>query len=479
MKRECVMAREPDVEFIKKLEAWTEAHREELVADVIGLVNIRSVKEAPADKQPFGPGPAAVIDRGLEMGNRYGFETENDEYYTLSFILKGGTEKELGIISHVDVVPEGNGWTYEPYNARVVDGYIVGRGSGDDKGPSVAALYALRALRDLDAGLSHSVRLIWGANEESGMEDVKHYIKTHALLPDFTIVADGRFSVNIGEKGGLSADLVFDTGPDPGILDFSGGVARNAVPDYAFIVLKAELAKVQAALDGKDAAVSGEDGAVKVEARGVASHAARPEGSVNAIQKLARIITGAKLLDGRAYKAVECIAEAFSDYYGAGLDIASEDDISGKTTHIGGLIRFEGGKLIQNFDSRVAIRTDPASLIPRLEALGKEKGFTVENLRSSPSRYDPPDSPPVKILFETGKQFLGDKLKPPATTGGGTHAKYLPRSIPFGAGFPPAEGEKRKFGSAHAADEAAAIEDLLKAVRIYAVDLIRLDKLYA
>jgi succinyl-diaminopimelate desuccinylase len=469
------MTKEPDEGFIKKLEAWTEARREEFVADLAGLVNIRSVKEAPAPSQPFGPGPAGVIDLGLEMGRRYGFETENDEYYTLSFILKGRTEKELGIISHVDVVPEGNGWIYEPFNAKVVDGYLVGRGSGDDKGPSVAALYAMRALRDLEAGLSHSVRLIWGANEESGMEDVKHYLKTHAGLPDFTIVADGGFSVNIGEKGGLSADLVFDIGPDPGILDFRGGVARNAVPDYAFIVLKTELARVQAALSGKDAAVSGEDGAVKVEARGVASHAARPEGSVNAIQKLAQIVTGAKLLEGRAYDAVKCIAEAFSDYYGAGLNIASEDDISGKTTHIGGLISFEGGKLIQNFNARVAIRTDPAALILRLEALAKKKGFTLEKLHTSPSRYDPPDSPPVKILFETGKQFLGGKLKPPATTGGGTHAKFFPRSIPFGAGFTPPE----PFGSAHAANEAAAIDDLLKAVQIYAVDLIRLDKLYS
>jgi succinyl-diaminopimelate desuccinylase len=469
------MAKEPDGEFIKKLEAWTEARREEFVADLTGLVNIRSVKEAPAPNQPFGPGPAAVIDLGLEMGKRYGFETENDEYYTLSFILKGRTEKELGIISHVDVAPEGYGWIYEPYKAKLVDGYLVGRGSGDDKGPSVAALYAMRALRDLEAGLSHSIRLIWGANEESGMEDVKHYLKTHTNLPDFTIVADGGFSVNIGEKGGLSADLVFDTGPDSGILDFRGGVARNAVPDYAFILLKAELAGVQAALSGKDAEVSGEDGAVKVEARGVASHAARPEGSVNAIQKLAQIVTAAKLLEGRAYEAVKCIAEAFSDYYGAGLDIASEDDISGKTTHIGGLISLEGGKLIQNFNSRVAIRTDPASLIPRLEALARKKGFTLENIHTNPSRYDLPDSPPVKILFETGKQFLGGRLKPPATTGGGTHAKFLPRSIPFGAGFPPPE----PFGSAHAANEAASINDLLKAVRIYAVDLIRLDKLYA
>ncbi|MDR2102558.1 MAG: Sapep family Mn(2+)-dependent dipeptidase [Treponema sp.] len=472
------MTKETEEAFLKKLAAWTEARQEELVADVISLVNIRSVKEAPAPNQPFGPGPAAVIDQGLELGKRYGFETENDDYFSLSFILKGNTEKELAIISHVDVVPEGNGWTYEPYQAQVVDGYIVGRGSGDDKGPSVAALYALRALKELDTKLKHSVRIIWGANEESGMEDVKHYLQTHTQLPDFTIVADGGFSVNIGEKGGLSGDLVFDIGTDSGILNFNGGVARNAVPDYAFIVLKAELAGVKTALAGKDVQVSGQNGEVKVEARGIASHAARPEGSINAIQKLARIITDSKLLSGKAYEAVEFIAEAFSDYYGEGLDIAAEDDISGKTTHIGGLISFEDGKLIQNFNSRVAIRTDPATLVPRLEALGKKRGFIAANIRLGPSRYDSPDSPPVKILMETGKLFLGDKLKPPATTGGGTHAKYFPRSIPFGAKSPPDEAEKEKFGSAHAADEAIAIDDLVKAVQIYAVDLIRLDELY-
>jgi succinyl-diaminopimelate desuccinylase len=466
-------------DLLEKLKAWTEAHRPELIEDVIGLVNIRSVQEAPAANQPFGPGPAAAIDRGLELGKKYGLETENDGYYALSFILKGDTEKELGIISHVDVVPEGNGWNYEPFNAKVEDGYIVGRGSGDDKGPSIAALYALRALKELGVELNHSARVIWGANEESGMEDVKHYLKTHLNLPDFTIVADGGASVNIGEKGGLSGNLVFDLGTDSEILDFSGGIARNAVPDYAFVLLKAELAEVKTALAGQDVEVSGTDGAVKVQARGIASHAARPEGSVNAIRKLAGIISDAKLLSGKASEAVKCIAEVFADYYGAGLDIASEDDISGKTTHIGGLIRFEGGRLIQNFDSRVAIRTDAATLVPRLEALAKKRGFTLENLHFGPSRYDEPDSLPVKVLMETGKLFLGDRLYPPVTSGGGTHAKYFPRSIPFGANVRAKEGEKKPFGGAHTANEAVAIEDLLTAVQIYAVNLIRFYEVYS
>jgi succinyl-diaminopimelate desuccinylase len=310
------------------------------------------------------------------------------------------------------------------------------------------------------------------------MEDVKHYVKNHPQLPEFTLVCDGEFSVCIGEKGNLSGDLVFDIGTGSNLLDFTGGVVGKAVPDRAGILIKADLTKVQESLRGADVTISGGDRGVKIETTGVAGHAARPEGTVNAIQKLARYVTDAKLLTGNAYEAVKFIAEAFADYYGAGLGIASEDAVSGKTTHIGGLIRFEDGKLRQNFNSRVAIKTDPASLIPKVRELAEKNHFVIENLRNAPPRYDDPESPQVKLLLKTAKQFLGDDIKPPFTTGGGTHAKHFPHSIPFGAKIPLKEGAPKKFGGAHAANEGVPIADLLQAVKIYVVTLIRLDELY-
>jgi succinyl-diaminopimelate desuccinylase len=315
------------------------------------------------------------------------------------------------------------------------------------------------------------------------MEDVKHYVKTHTEFPDYTLICDGKFPVCIGEKGNLSGDLIFDINADSNLIDFTGGVVGNAVPDRASMVIKADLQKVRDSLKNADVTVSagepGPDGPlVKIETTGTAGHAAHPEGTVNAIQKLARLVSDAGLLTGTAREAVQFIAGAFADYYGAGLNIASEDEISGKTTHIGGLIRLENGKLRQNFNSRVAIKTDPASLIPRLRELAEQRHFTIENLRNGPPRYDAPDSPQVKILVETAKQFLGEDLSAPYTTGGGTHAKHFPRSIPFGAAVPLKEGAKKKFGSAHSADEGIAIADLIQAVKIYVVALIRLDELY-
>ncbi|WP_250229792.1 Sapep family Mn(2+)-dependent dipeptidase [Anaeropeptidivorans aminofermentans] len=463
----------------ERLSKWVNEHRNELVQDLISVVNIRSVREAAAGNSPFGEGTARVIDKGLELGNKYGFETENDDYYSVSFIRKGKSKRELGIIGHIDVVHEGNDWTFAPYNAVEKDGYVIGRGAGDNKGPSVAALYVLGALDELNIELDHSVRVIWGANEESGMEDVKHYIKTHPDLPDYTLVCDSEFPVSIGEKGSISADLVFDIGDDSNILDFSGGLSSNAVPDYAAIVLNANLQEIKNALKDKAVEISGEDGRVHISARGIAGHAARPENTGSAIQKLAQFVTDGNVIKGKkAYDAVKFIAEAFADYYGEGIGFAFEDEISGKTTHIGGIIKLENRKLRQNFNARRSIGSNADELLKNLYKIGEEKGFTVENLRQSPTRYDDPESPQIKILIESAKEFLGEDLQPPFTTGGGTHAKHFPNSVPYGARVPLKAGEKSKFGGAHAADEAVRIDDLLEAIKIYISAIVRLDALY-
>jgi succinyl-diaminopimelate desuccinylase len=465
-------------DLLSKLDAWINAHQDELIHDVQTVVNIKSVKEALNDGYPFGPGPAKVIDQGLALGEQYGFQTENDDYYNVSFIKPGKTDRELAILGHVDVVPEGDGWRFEPYQSTVQDGYIIGRGSGDNKGPAIAALYTLRAIDELSIDLDHSIRVIWGANEESGMEDVKHYLKTHSNLPDYTLVCDSEFPVCIGEKGNLSGDLVFDIGSDTNLLDFTGGVAGNAIPDSAVLTIKADLIAVKIALAGKDVEVGGADQAVTIAAKGIAGHAARPEGTVSAIQKLAQIIAEAGLLTGKAHEAAQAIAEIFADYYGEGIGIASEDELSGKTTHIGGTIQYADGQLRQSFNSRVAIHTDPANLVPGLQAVAAAKGFAVEDLRQGPSRYSDPESQEVKILVDTAKEFLGEDLQPPYTMGGGTHAKHFPNSIPFGAKVP-TPGTKSPFGGAHAADEGVKIADLLTAVKIFAVALIRLDGHFA
>jgi succinyl-diaminopimelate desuccinylase len=471
-------------EVLSRLETWIPAHRDELVKDLIELVNIRSVCEKGRDGKPFGPGPAAVIDKGVEYGKKYGFTTDNDAYYNLNFLFPGTDPKrEIGLVNHVDVVPEGSGWTYEPYNAIEKEGHVIGRGSSDNKGPAVLSLYVLRALRDMGISLRHTVRVIWGGNEESGgMTDVIHFAETHEV-PELSLVLDAAFPVCYGEKGILEGELSIrleePTAGSPGIIDFSGGVASNAVPDSAFILTDGTIDTVTKALAGTDVVVSEWEGHIKIDAAGVAGHAAFPERSVNAIQKLAAALAGAGLFTGSTQKSLEFIAAAFADFKGVGLGIEETDDIGTSTTHIGGYVRFEDGVLKQNINIRYAIHAQGERVIARITETAKKAGFSFRVIEHSGPRYDDPESPVIKLLVSTASEFLHLDAKP-YFMGGGTHARKLKNAVPYGPGYPmsarPA-GEKPKFGVAHGKDESVEINRLLEAITIYVITLIRLDEL--
>jgi succinyl-diaminopimelate desuccinylase len=471
-------------EVLVQLETWVPAHRDELVKDLVELVNIRSVCEKGRDGKPFGPGPAAAIDKGMEYGKKYGFTTDNDAYYNLSFLLPGTDPKrEIGMVNHVDVVPEGSGWTYEPYNAIEKEGHVIGRGSGDNKGPAVLSLYVLRALRDLGISLRHTVRVIWGGNEEGGdMNDVTHFAETHEV-PELSLVLDAAFPVCYGEKGILEGELSLrmdePAAGSLGIIDFSGGLASNMVPDSAFILTDVNIDREKKALSGADVTVSEQGGHIKIEAAGVAGHAAFPEHSVNAIQKLAAALAGSGHVSGSAQKFLTFRAAALADFKGAGLGIEETDDIGSFTTHIGGYARLEDGVLKQNINIRYAIHAQGEKVIARIAKTAEKAGLSFRVIEHSGPRYDDPESPVIHLLTNTANEFLHLDAKP-YVMGGGTHARKLKNAIPYGPGYPMSarpEGWKPKFGVPHGKDESVEINRLLEALTIYVVALIRLDEL--
>ena len=280
---------------ISAIKQWVDEHRDEMVSDIIRLVNIKSVSISDGSGYPMGEGCKKCADAFMALGNQYGFETENDDYYCASVILPGNTEKELGILGHLDVVPEGDGWNYEPYNAIEKEGYIIGRGSSDNKGAVVMSLYVMRCMRDLGIKLHHSIRLIGGCNEESGMKDVEHYLIGNRP-PEYTLVCDGGWAMCIGEKGILTADLTMEV-PDGNLLDISGGIMSNAVPDSAFAILKnvpaENLDRLLAEEPETEIEYSGET--VKIKTKGKAAHAHVPHTGENAIYKLLNILCDQKL----------------------------------------------------------------------------------------------------------------------------------------------------------------------------------------
>ena len=466
-----------DQDLALQVEAWARSHRDELVRDLIRLVNIRSVSEEGEGGYPFGTGCKKAADELMSMGRRYGLETDNVDYYCASVLLPSENEnaRELGILGHIDVVPEGDGWHYKPYDAFEKDGFVIGRGSSDNKGAVIMSLFVLRFLKENGIKLNHTVRLIAGCNEESGMKDVEYYL-AHRPLPDFTLNCDGAWAMCIGEKGILTADLTVPV-RDGNLVDIVGGLVSNAVPSDATAILQ-NVTDDQLKVLAKEPLVKVERGgeAVRITAYGKAAHAMSPERGDNAIYRLYRVLTEYQLLTGEAAEKIRLLRDCFPDNDGTGLAMDSEDEVSGKTTVAGCVVSMKNGVLRQNINTRYAVTVDGDVLASCLEQRCTKLGIAVENLQNSKGRYTSVDEPIVKLLLDTCHEIMGPDNEP-YVMGGGTHSRKFPRSLPYGPGYmwPKIQNP---FGFPHGIDEAVPLEYLLDGMKGYVVALCRMDRFF-
>ncbi|MFA7220778.1 MAG: M20/M25/M40 family metallo-hydrolase, partial [Synergistaceae bacterium] len=144
---------------------------EDLLKDLQSSLMIRSVYDESlvSVEHPFGPEISEALEGFLKCAEKLGFMTANISNYA-GYAEMGSGEKLVGILAHLDVVPEGEtaAWSVPPYSGKVVEGRLYGRGSLDDKGPAFSVLYAMKALRDSGFKLECRIRLIVGLDEESG-----------------------------------------------------------------------------------------------------------------------------------------------------------------------------------------------------------------------------------------------------------------------------------------------------------------------
>ena len=177
----------------QKIDAYIAQNKEQLLKDIAALVAVNSVEGTPEEGAPYGAGPRAALDKTLELAAGMGLATRNCENYIGYAELAGkDPEKYLATICHVDVVPVGNGWTADPFTMRIQDGWLLGRGVADDKGPMVATLYALKFLKEQGYELRYPIRALAGTNEETHMQDVDYYLKNYPA-PAFCFTPDAEF----------------------------------------------------------------------------------------------------------------------------------------------------------------------------------------------------------------------------------------------------------------------------------------------
>ena len=285
----------------EEIEGYLQENWEQVVADIDALVRIPSVEDlqAAAPGAPWGPAPAQALSAALSIADRMGFDSRECDGYIGYADLEGESAKQVAVIGHVDVVPAGPGWNFPPYEVTRKDGYLVGRGVSDDKGPLVVALHAAAFWRErlMRSGerLPYTLRIIFGANEETGMGDVPYY-RRHFPDPAFLFTPDADFPVGYGEAGICHGRLV--SAPIEGgcIRALAGGVANNAVPGEAFARLACPVDALPKAVDGVQ--VESDGGSAVVRAYGISAHASEPESGDNAIDKLAAFLLGADVLSG-------------------------------------------------------------------------------------------------------------------------------------------------------------------------------------
>lgn len=465
--------------WIDQVEEYMNGHRQELVDCVCRLVNIPSVKGESLPDAPYGIGPKKALMEGLRICQENGLVPYNHENRCGSGIYQvNGAEKEIGFVAHLDVVPAGEGWTSDPFQGIERNGFIVGRGARDNKAGFAAALLAINCVRDLNVPLSSNIRLVMGCDEESGMSDMEYYAE-NCPLPDFSIVTDCYFPVAHGEKGIFHGDVVMPV--ENPILTLQAGTATNIIPGVATAQLdtdKADIHRLQEmSKDESHISITTTDNRIVISAEGISAHASEPEMARNAIYLLVDFLLRANVVTGTEEHALNFIRDALNFNYGEFFGIEYEDDISGKTTCIGGILSSSKNEIRLNLNIRYSVTDHHDRFYPFLQQCCEEKGYTFVLHEASAPHYIPGDRPEVVNLTNIYQRVSGDD-RPAYVVAGGTYARKLPNSIAFGPGskdeiFPYPPG----YGDAHQPDESQSIDYLLMAAKIYALAIIELDEI--
>ncbi|MBP3657551.1 MAG: Sapep family Mn(2+)-dependent dipeptidase [Clostridia bacterium] len=466
-----------DQDIRARLEAWIDAHFDELLSDISELVAIPSVAGTGDAQAPYGEGCRRALDAALAMAQRYGFDTSNYENHCGSITLRPGKEAqdEIAFWGHLDVVPPGEGWLITPPYAPVIrDGYLVGRGSDDNKGPAVGVMYLLRAFEELGIKTHHGLRLFLGCDEEAGMKDVAYYADNYPAS-GLVIIPDCGFPVCYGEKGIITADIVTDAPMDT-VLAAKNGMASNIVPDRAEITLRGECAQAEF---GEYASAHVQDGCTRIEAKGLSRHSAFPEGGVNAIHEATKAALAAGLLSDHDRKALAFFTRINDDYLGTALGVNGEDEMSGYTTCTGTMTSMtEDGRMALHLNIRSHILADQDKLIANLEAVCRENGCTLQHVHASKGNYFPRENPVVDAMTAVFNEINGCDLKP-YVMGGGTYARKLPNALGFGLGALPREATTLfapGHGGAHQPDEGLHLSNFRKALLIFGMGILEADR---
>ena len=451
-------------------------HKEDLLKDLFELLSVRSILGTDiTEETPFGSGPREALDLILSFGERDGYKTKLVENKA-GHIEVGQGEELFGILGHVDVVPVVEAdWTSHPFKPEIRDGKIFARGSLDDKGPTMAAYYAVKLLDKLGVKWNKRVRVIIGSDEETGFRCVEAYFK-HEEQPASGFTPDAMFPLVYAEKARATFDHKLKFVDEDGqynykLVKFNGGQVLNMVVASANAELEGEASDIkekfenflaQEKLEGE---VTVED-TIKLALKGKAAHGSTPQYGINGATKLAEFLSTLGL-DNNGKNFVDYIVEKLAnDPFGEKLGINYSDDEMGEATYNYGILEYDLERKIGlvSTDCRHPKKFD---LVDRLNGI-KVDNIDIEVTSTKEAHYVPKDDELVTTLMDVYRKHTGDTKNDAFVLGGGTYARCLKKGVAFGLLFP------GKEDTMHQANEYLEVEDLLLATAIYAEGIYKL-----
>ncbi len=437
-------------ELVKKYE-------NETVETLKDFVNINSVYDASSvsKENPYGEGVSKALAFVESLALRDHFKVRNIENRVVEITIGEENSPNIGIFAHADVVPATGDWVSPPFAAEIREGKLYGRGTSDDKGPAIAAYYALKALHENNLINGYSVRLVIGGDEERGSSCMHYYFNTYkAKAPDYGFTPDAEFPLIYGEKGitDFRMKKAIDLAP---IISFKGGEASNSVIDKVSVLLPHDESLLDFLKANKVNFSVKEEGKNNVITFiGKSAHGSLPELGVNAGVMMFKYL-------GEFYKLAHLtnLAKKLRDPSGKTMDAFFETPLLHATTYNMGLLNYENGELSFVINFRHPENVDLASNFKTIE---EELAMTLSIIsQRKPLLFDP-ESKFIQTLLKAYQDETGDLISKPLAIGGGTYAKECPNTVAFGSAF------SGRPGDIHSPNEQVLITDLYAQSAIYA-----------
>jgi len=414
-------------------------YREDILKDLAELITIPSVRSEAEEGMPFGKEPAKALNRILDMANHMGFVTKNIGNYA-GHAEYGEGDEVAAVVAHVDIVPAGEGWDTDPFTLTRKGNLYFGRGAADDKGAAIVALYCLKVLKDEAIKPKRRLRVIFGAGEETGSNDLEMYLKSEQM-PVMAFTPDSEYGICNREKGLLRLNVLAKRNDSSVIRKFISGTVVNAVPSKATAFIKCNDAACTAlesaakTSEGNFNFVKTDDG-FEVTSIGKASHAMQPQEGFNAATHLMKLL-------GKVFSAnelgtlVSFINNSIgTELHGESLGVNTSDEESGPLTLNLGLVRIDSDGASIGVDIRYPVTANGEKILTAITKATAAVGLETSLNSDVKPLFLPESSPFISLLQGAYAAVTGESASIYAT-GGGTYARAFDgHAVAFGPFFP-------------------------------------------